>query len=94
MALQRHIEIGRYRDIPVFVLIYRRRPRGVTPRPRSGAVAESASLQQRRNRREELPVSKVRGGNERSYLASEVRDGGREDQPGVQGSWLCGYRRA
>ena len=26
-----------------------RRPRGVTPRPRSGAVAESARLRQRRN---------------------------------------------
>ena len=39
-----------------------RRPRGVTPRPRSGAAAESARLQQRRNGREELPKSEVRGG--------------------------------
>ena len=34
-------------------------PRGVTPRPRSGAAAESARLQWRRNGREELPC--VRG---------------------------------
>ena len=50
-----------------------RRPRGVTPRPRSGAAAESARLQRRRNGREELPKSEVRGG-------------GREDQPHVQGA--------
>ena len=31
-----------------------RRPRGVTPRPRSGAAAESTRLQWRRNGREEL----------------------------------------
>ena len=37
-------------------------PRGVTPRPRSGAVAESARLRRRRNGREELPKSEVRGG--------------------------------
>ena len=30
------------------------RPRGVTPRPRSGAVAESTRLRQRRKGREEL----------------------------------------
>ena len=40
-----------------------RRPRGVTPRPRSGAAAESARLQWRRNGREELPKTKVRGGS-------------------------------
>ena len=39
-----------------------RRPRGVTPRPRSGAAAKSARLQRCRNRREELPKSEVRGG--------------------------------
>ena len=33
----------------------RRWPRGVNPRPRSGAVAESFRLQQRRNGREEQP---------------------------------------
>ena len=37
-------------------------PRGVSPPLRSGAVAESARLQWRRNSREELPQSKVRGG--------------------------------
>ena len=47
-------------------------PRGVTPRPRSGAVAESARLQRHRNGREELPKSKVRGGS-------------REELPRVQG---------
>ena len=39
------------------------RPRGVTPRPRSGAAAESARLQRCRNGREELPKSEVRGGS-------------------------------
>ena len=38
------------------------RPRGVTPRPRSGAAAKSARLQGRRNSQEELPKSGVRGG--------------------------------
>ena len=32
-----------------------RRPRGVTPHPRSGAAAESARLQWHRNGQEELP---------------------------------------
>ena len=36
-------------------------PRGVTPRPRSGAAAESARLQRCRNGREVLPKSEVRG---------------------------------
>ena len=49
------------------------RPRGVTPRPRSGAAAESARLQRHRNGREELPKSEARGG-------------GQEDQPHVQGA--------
>jgi len=48
-------------------------PGGVTPCPRSGAVAESARLRWRRNGREELPKSEVRGG-------------GQEDQPHVQGA--------
>ena len=48
-------------------------PRGVTPRPRAGAAAKRARLRQRRNRREELPKSEVRGG-------------GQEDQPHVQGA--------
>ena len=41
-----------------------RRPRGLTPRPRSGAAAESARLQRRRKGREELPKSEVRGSRE------------------------------
>ena len=49
------------------------RPRGVTPRPRSGAAAESTRLQRHRNGREELPKSEVRGG-------------GWEEQPEVQGA--------
>ena len=48
------------------------RPRGVTPRPRSGAVAESARLRWRRNGREEGPH--VRGQGRR-----------REELPCVQG---------
>ena len=47
-------------------------PRGVTPHPRSGAAAESARLRQRRNGGEELPNSDIRGG-------------GREELPHVQG---------
>ena len=35
---------------------------GATPRPRSGAAAESARLQWHRNSREELPKSEVTGG--------------------------------
>ena len=76
-------------------------PRGVTPCPRSGAVAESTRLRRHRNGQEELPrprsggaaerrypASKVRGGDERSYPASEVRGGGQEELPRVQGSRL------
>ena len=58
-----------------------RRPRGVTPRPWSGAVAESARLWRRRNSEVSYPVSEVRGGDERSYPASEVRGSGREELP-------------
>ena len=38
------------------------RPRGVTPRPRSGAAAESARLQQHRTTEKSYPVSEARGG--------------------------------
>ena len=38
-----------------------RRPRGVTPHPRPGAVAESARLQGSRNSREELPHAQGQG---------------------------------
>ena len=54
-----------------------RRPRGVTPRPRSGAAAESTRLRRHRNSREELPC--VRG-----------RRGGREEISSVRGQ---GWRR-
>ena len=42
---------GRSREDP---MPERRRPRGVTPRPRSRAVTKSARLRRRRNGREEL----------------------------------------
>ena len=42
-----------------------RQPRGVTPRPRSGAAAESTRLQRRRNGREELPRVRSQGGQPR-----------------------------
>ena len=45
-------------------------PRGATPRPRSGGMAERRYL-----------ASEVRGGEERSYPASEVRGGGQEELP-------------
>ena len=55
------------------------KPRGVTPCPRSGAVAESARLLRHRKGGEELPKSEVRGG-------------GREELPQVrgQGRWPGG----
>ena len=40
-------------------------PRGVTPLPRSGAVAKSARLRWRRNSREELPRVRGQGGRPR-----------------------------
>ena len=66
------------------------RPRGVTPRPRSGRVAnrrypasEVRGSDERRHQTSEVrvgderryPVSKVRGGDERRYPMSEVRGG-------------------
>ena len=71
-----------------------RRPRGVIPRPRSGATAESARLRLRRNGREELPhiqgqgrrpggaTLRLRSGSaaERSYPASQVKGSSRECQ--------------
>ena len=39
--------------------------RGVTPRPRSGAAAESTRLQRGRNSLEELPKSEVKGGGQK-----------------------------
>ena len=65
------------------------RPRGVTPRLRSGAVAESARLRRRRNGREELPKSEVRGSGWEELLHApmpEARGSSREDQLHVQGA--------
>ena len=56
-----------------------RQPRGVTPRPRSGAAAESTRLRRCRNRREVLPRIRGRGWG-----------GGREEIPSIQGQ---GQRR-
>ena len=71
-----------------------RRPRGVTPRPRSGqwwrvpdcdgagtAKRSYPTSEIKGGGREELPTSKVRCSDERSYPASEVRGGGREEIP-------------
>ena len=58
---------GRSREDP---MPERRRPRGVTPRPRSGWGEGAAERS--------YPASEVRGGVERSYPASEVRGGGEE----------------
>ena len=58
-----------------------RRPRGVTPRPRSGAAAESARLRRCRNGGEDYSRPRSGAAAERSYPASEVRGGGREEIP-------------
>ena len=75
-----------------------RRPRGVSPCPRSGAAAESARLRRHRNGREELPKSEVRssgweelphvrgqGWRREELPKSEVRGGGREELSRVRG---------
>ena len=56
-------------------------PRGVTPRPRSGAAAKSARLQWYRNSQEELPKSEVGVVAGRSDPMSKVRGSSREDLP-------------
>ena len=59
--------------------------RGVTPRPRSGAAAESARLRQKRPRgATQRPRSAAVAG--KSYPMSEARGGGREELPHVQGA--------
>ena len=61
-----------------------RRSRGATPSPRSGAAAESARLQRRRNGQEELPKSEVRGGRREELPHAptpKARGGGREELP-------------
>ena len=85
-------------------------PRGVTPRPRSWAAAESARLRRRRNSQEELPH--VRGQGRRPRGATlrprsvgrweelspaptpEARDGGGRTNPMSKERWLRGRRRA
>ena len=78
------------------------RPRGVTPRPRSGAAAENTRLRRCRNGREELPCVRGQGPRlggdtprpkprpraeaRRSNPTPEAKGGGRDDQPQVQGA--------
>ena len=64
------------------------RPRGVTPCLRSGPVAESARLRQRRNAEKSYPASasEARGSGGRSNPMPKARGGGREEQPHVQGA--------
>ena len=64
-------------------------PRGVTPRPRSGAAAENTRLRRCRNGREEL--LRVRGqgprlGGDTPGPKPQAKGGGREEQPHVQGA--------
>ena len=82
-----------------------RRPRGVTPRPRSGAATESTRLRRHRNGREELPRVLGRGGRSRgdtqslrsgaaagrSYPTPKARGGNERSDPEP---WLRGRRRA
>ena len=66
-----------------------RRPRGVTPRPRSGAAAESTRLGRRRNGGEEIPCVRGQGrwpGGDTLRPRPEAWGGGREDQPHIQGA--------
>ena len=65
------------------------RPRGVTPRPRSGVEAESTRLRWCRNGREELPHVQGQGpwlGGDNPRPKPEAKGGGREEQPHVQGA--------
>ena len=56
-----------------------RRPRGVTPRPRSGAAADSARLQQHRNGWEDLPCMWGQGGRSRGVIPCPGQRRHRED---------------
>ena len=68
-----------------------RRPRGVTPRPMSGAVAESARLQRRWNGQEELPKSEVRGGGWEELPKTDASGSCQEELPHVRGQgWRPG----
>ena len=82
------------------------RPRGVTPRSRSGAAAESARLRRCRKAKRSYPSprsgQRPRGATlpprteatGRSHPASKVRGGGQEEQSHVQGVVAAGCRRA
>ena len=83
---------GRSREDP---MPEERWPRGVTPRPWSGAVAKSARLQWRRNGREELPLDRGQGRRPRGATPCQ-RPGataGRTN-PMSKKQWLRGCRRA
>ena len=65
-----------------------RRPRGVTPRPRSGAMTKSARLQGTGTAERSYPESKVRGSSWEELPHApkpEARGGSQEDQPHAQG---------
>ena len=73
---------GRGRSVPAAMDLTEAWWRGATPRPRSGAVAETVRLWRRSTSREELPTSEVRGSGR--VPTPQVRGGGREEQPHVQ----------
>ena len=67
------------------------RPRGATPRPRSGGAAKGRypASEVRGGGREELPhapKTEARGGGQEEQPMPEARGGGQEDQPHVQGA--------
>ena len=83
------------------------RPRGVTPRPRSGQWPRAPDCDGAGTAERSYPASEVRGAAERRYPPSKVRGGGREEIPhapsprpgAVAGSpdptqWLCEHRMA
>ena len=91
---------GRGRSVPAAMDLTEAWWRGATPRPRSGAVAESTRLRRHRNGREELPRVRGQAGQAKgvtprprsgaamrgvSYPASEVRGRGREEIPHAGG---------
>ena len=71
------------------------RPRGVTPRPRSGAAAKSARLRWYRNGREELPGVQCQGrrlGGPTPHPRAGPAAG--KSNPTSKEQWLRGRRRA
>ena len=64
-------------------------PRGVTPRPRSGAVAESTDCDGTGMAERSYPASEVRAGSREEITHApnpEARGCGQEDQPHLQGA--------